>query len=428
MAEVGLLACIPGLPFDLFCFARFPSALTTVVVTTSQALLAVVLLQQGLICGLWLVSAQLTLARRASRHWAAAAALVALSMGLLLGRNALPVWLSVAVGNWLLVAGLVVVRRGVQHFARLPLRDREHAAVLTLSAVVMLPATLLPQPLLPVVIAGGLAAGWTLLRCAHEIAGGLAQEFGASARGCAAPVALAGVLFSLRGALAPVFPDALAGSIVVGSGPNAAMVFVGLALGLVLNMALTAMVVVRLVNRLQHQSDHDALTGLLSRRPLERALHAATERQQRSGERFAMLSVDIDHFKHINDSHGHAAGDAVLVRVARALREASRAGDSVARIGGEEFCLLLPAVEVGDAQRVADRVLHAARALTHPELGTGAVVTVSIGLAVADHGEAPDLLFRRVDRALYRAKTAGRDRIEVATEAEAATGPATEMA
>jgi diguanylate cyclase (GGDEF)-like protein len=397
-------------------------------VNTAQALLAVVLLQQGLLCALWLVAGRLSLARRAASHWAVAAALVALSMAVLLGRGTLPLWLSVGMGNWLLVAAMVAQRRGVQRFARRAPGDREHAAVLGLAAAGMFAASMLQDPMLPAIVAGGLAIGWTLLRSSHEIATGLRAEFAGSARGCAAPLALAGTMFALRGALAPLFPDTLATSIVADTGANAAMVFAGLALGLVLNMALMAMVVVRLVSRLQHQSDHDALTGLLGRRPLQRELHAAAERQQRTGERFAMLSVDIDHFKRINDSHGHAAGDAVLVRVARALREASRAPDRVARIGGEEFCLLLPAVQPGDARRVAERVLQTARALVHPELGDGAVVTVSVGLAVAERGEAPDRLFRRLDRALYRAKTAGRDRIEVATEAEAATRPATEMA
>ena len=129
------------------------------------------------------------------------------------------------------------------------------------------------------------------------------------------------------------------------------------------------MVLLRRVRRLQYQSDHDLFTGLLSRRPMEQLLLSESQRQRRFGRSFALLSVDIDHFKKINDGWGHAAGDAVLKRVAEALRAAARDIDSVARMGGEEFCALLPGADVAGAESVAVRLLETVRGLHHPEIG-----------------------------------------------------------
>jgi diguanylate cyclase (GGDEF)-like protein len=195
---------------------------------------------------------------------------------------------------------------------------------------------------------------------------------------------------------------------------------VALVIALLLQVNLTAMVLLRLVRRLQHQSDHDMLTGLLSRRPMEQLLLAESQRQRRFGRSFALLSIDIDHFKKINDGFGHAAGDAVLKRVAQALRAAARDIDSVARMGGEEFCVLLPGADVVGADSVAMRLLETVRGLHHPEIG-GAPVTISIGLAVMEAPAEPmQALQRRLDQALYGAKAAGRDRVEQALPAASA--------
>jgi diguanylate cyclase len=205
-------------------------------------------------------------------------------------------------------------------------------------------------------------------------------------------------------------------------GSGVAAAFVALVIALLLQANLTALVLLRLVRRLQYQSDHDMLTGLLSRRPMEHLLLAESQRQRRFGQRFALLSIDIDHFKRINDSCGHAAGDAVLQRVAEALRAGARDIDSVARMGGEEFCVLLPGADVAGADSVAMRLLETVRGLHHPEI-EGAPVTISIGLAVMEAPtEAIQALQRRLDQALYSAKAAGRDRVERAAPA-AGTAP-----
>ncbi|GAA0509045.1 GGDEF domain-containing protein [Deinococcus depolymerans] len=147
----------------------------------------------------------------------------------------------------------------------------------------------------------------------------------------------------------------------------------------------------------------DSLTGLPNRRALQTWLDA-----QREG--CSVVYLDIDHFKRVNDVHGHDVGDSVLRHVAGQARQCVRQGDQAGRWGGEEFLLLIQ----GDAQvasRVAERLRAQLRAERHPVAG---VVTVSCGVAQAHPGESADALLRRADRALYAAKRAGRDTVEVA--------------
>jgi diguanylate cyclase (GGDEF)-like protein len=155
----------------------------------------------------------------------------------------------------------------------------------------------------------------------------------------------------------------------------------------------------------------DPLTGLVNRRGFEEALAREQARQRRGGPALALLLVDIDHFKAVNDSWGHQAGDAVLRRLGRLLATRFRAMDVVGRIGGEEFSVLIPgctperayerAVELCDAVRTETRTWE------HP-------ITVSAGVATtADAPEtSADALFATADAALYKAKDAGRDRVE----------------
>ena len=395
--------------------------------SNAQLLLAVVLLQQGLFGVMWLVSGRLGLARRPARHWAAATWLVALGMSLILLRGQASPWLTAVGANVANIASFIFLRRGIQVFARRPPTDPEHLLVLGLGGAGLAATVVWGHDLMPVVVVTGATIGWTLLRSAGEVRRGFGIEFGrGTALWCALPVAFVGGLFVVRGLAAPFASPALAGPLNMPGSGNTAIVFASLALGLVLHATLIAMVVLRLVRRLQHQSDHDDLTGLLSRRAMQLLLQAEMQRQRRYGTGCAMLSVDIDHFKQINDRYGHAVGDAVLVRVAQTLQSTAREVDRVARMGGEEFCVLLPGGDSAGADRAAQRLLAAVRALVHPETGGALTVSVSIGVVVVD--APPELLpalLRRLDQALYAAKAAGRDRCVHAGPAPARTAPAT---
>jgi two-component system cell cycle response regulator len=157
----------------------------------------------------------------------------------------------------------------------------------------------------------------------------------------------------------------------------------------------------------------DQLTGMLNRRELDRILAEESERAQRFGQPMALVMVDIDHFKAVNDTHGHPAGDAVLREIARRLAGLLRSVDRVARYGGEEFALVLVQTDRSAALEVARRIVEAiaAQPVAIPG-GPTLTMTVSAGLAVlpADVSRI-DLLVGAADRALYAAKKGGRNRV-----------------
>jgi diguanylate cyclase (GGDEF)-like protein len=161
--------------------------------------------------------------------------------------------------------------------------------------------------------------------------------------------------------------------------------------------------------RLRLLSDVDGLTGVLNRRALQRRLRAELKRAQRDQTPTTLVLVDLDHFKQVNDTYGHVAGDRVLRRVGRHLRRLARASDSVGRMGGEEFMALLPATSTAEAFRFAERLRTTLA--EKPEDSATPPVTASVGLYTRDGAEAVDLedALRRVDAALYRAKSEGRN-------------------
>lgn len=178
---------------------------------------------------------------------------------------------------------------------------------------------------------------------------------------------------------------------------------------------------VRYEEQLRHMADHDQLTGLFNRRRFEEELKRELARAGRyATDHSAVLSIDIDNFKGINDSAGHAAGDAVLIHVAHVLRHRSRASDVVARLGGDEFAVLLSSVGVDDARTAAEQLLGEIRSAAAMYGGRPFRVTGSIGVVAfeSDDVTAGEVMVN-ADLAMYAAKTAGRDRVVVYTATEA---------
>lgn len=155
----------------------------------------------------------------------------------------------------------------------------------------------------------------------------------------------------------------------------------------------------------------DPLTGVANRRAFMESAAMEIKRTDRSGQPVSICYLDIDHFKDVNDQHGHAGGDEVLVRVAASICEELRAIDLLARIGGEEFAVLLPDTGIGGASALAERIRARVSKL---ELLEGKLkITVSLGVAQRAAEETLDQLLARADRALYRAKQGGRNRVEL---------------
>jgi len=158
---------------------------------------------------------------------------------------------------------------------------------------------------------------------------------------------------------------------------------------------------------LRHLSRHDILTGLSNRMAADERIHSEFIRMKRTGSRYAVLLLDVDLFKRINDTYGHKAGDHVLQRISEVLKACLRASDFVARYGGEEFLVLLPDTPLGAATQVAEKIRQALASLTDPIAG---VTTMSIGLVIAspeDHDE--NVAVNAADARLYQAKKAGRN-------------------
>jgi diguanylate cyclase len=170
----------------------------------------------------------------------------------------------------------------------------------------------------------------------------------------------------------------------------------------------------------QHQALLDPLTGLVNRRGFDTALKAVLgDGQTQADSQTCLLMIDIDHFKRINDTHGHLVGDKVIRSVAKALKDSVKGKDTVARVGGEEFTVLLPNTPISGACALAEQLratVERGRIRRTDTQETVATVTVSIGVCAYHRSESTDTFISRADTALYAAKNAGRNRVVVAPE------------
>ncbi len=169
----------------------------------------------------------------------------------------------------------------------------------------------------------------------------------------------------------------------------------------------------QLESELDDMAHTDSLTGLPNRRRFLDQLHTETLRCQRYSHPMAVMELDLDHFKAVNDQYGHAAGDATLKLFANLIRDRLRHSDFACRFGGEEFMVALPEARAAEARMVAERIRRDLEATAIEHDGAVFRITVSIGLAEREAEDTPDSLIRRADEALYRAKQLGRNRVEV---------------
>jgi diguanylate cyclase (GGDEF)-like protein len=223
--------------------------------------------------------------------------------------------------------------------------------------------------------------------------------------------------FSTRGVSLGLFVS-LALVLAVGFGPDRSSVLANPALiiiPLALVVCATVLSTPLMHSDMQHRSNAviDQLTGMLNRHALDSRLQELTEQAGVTGEPVGLIVGDVDHFKRINDTFGHAAGDVVLREIAELLRGQLRAFDLAYRLGGEEFLVLLPGGGLESAGELAERLREAVAA--HP-LGPGVCVSMSLGVCASVRGERFDYqaVFARADAAMYEAKRRGRDRVCIA--------------
>ncbi|WP_426611369.1 GGDEF domain-containing protein [Bradyrhizobium sp. McL0616] len=200
-------------------------------------------------------------------------------------------------------------------------------------------------------------------------------------------------------------------SAVAGSQGHAVMVLGLLFLSMTLNFGFLLMAMDRLRNEVADLALLDDLTGVANRRHLLQRLSEECARSERSGEPFSLLVIDLDGFKTINDTHGHAAGDACLQHFTLMAQTRLRPGDMLARTGGDEFCVVLPSSSLREGALIARRVLEVCRHDAAACAGKDIPIAISIGVAEWDRdiGQFPDRLIAHADHALYAAKKNGKN-------------------
>lgn len=322
---------------------------------------------------------------------------------------------SVYLGGAFTLAGMVWLTRVARSYRGIPLRDITGWSVAALTLLAMV--GIYESGTVPRTVLASLHTGVLALLVARA-AWLFATDGGSGLR--AARFLTVGVLvltiamLGVRSALvlrAPAFTVLSAGggstSLLVG----AAVFVLGTTFG-VLWLELG-----RLQGRLERLAATDPLTGLRNRRSLRAEFEREAARTRRGAGVFSAAMFDLDHFKRVNDRHGHAAGDHVLREFARLLNASVRGLDIVARVGGEEFLVLMPGTTKAAARGVAERILRATAAATASWLGGDVRVTVSAGVATfGEDGSDFDALMESADRALYASKKAGRNRVTVAGE------------
>ncbi len=193
----------------------------------------------------------------------------------------------------------------------------------------------------------------------------------------------------------------------------ACLLAVGILVGIILGRTWG---VRRMINEAIRDADvavrTDELTGLWNRRGFEERYERCRDGRRKSDWPVSVLFIDLDHFKQVNDTHGHPAGDLVLGCLAHLVAESLREHDTVARIGGDEFVALLPGATLSEATEVAERIRSDAESMSVPVVGVDWSGSVSIGAIEITRGEELASALERVDRAVYAAKQAGRNRVQ----------------
>ena len=348
-----------------------------------------------------------------TRWWIAAFAAFSLGFCLTGLQGILPPLLGHATGTSLVIAGAGCLLIGVQRFFAVSMHFEMLVVVAVCANLVLSALFILVWPsvnwrvvssnsIIPMLM---LTCAWVLARCAPP-------RMLAPARLSAAVGVLLSALVLTRAGLALAAPPMASP---IGFSLINVLVYFAAAMGqLTVGVCLYFMLMSRRTAALEALTATDPLTGALNRRGLDVAIDRAEHDFHRYATMYAVIAADLDNFKHINDAHGHAAGDIVLKRFADLCREDLRGDSVLARLGGEEFCALLPGCTLDDARTVAERMRRAFETAGIQAAGAGISCTVSLGVAQSLVG-ASDFgsVMRAADTALYRAKQGGRNRVEV---------------
>ena len=379
----------------------------------TQTLLAAIIMIAGVATLVWVALALVArVAPRASLAMACANAAASAALTLHTLRGVLPDALAYWPGDVLAVVSFALLGAAVPGITTRQMPWKPAAAVVAAAAMALLALPYDGDLRWQARIVNATGAGLTL---AAGIAAWRSLGRTASGRRTPAPLALPLFLIALMMATRCVESFVAPGSTPDLREPtefNHVFLWTALVLTLLQNATLAFLVMMRLILRIERLLERDPLTDTLNRRAFDHALDHAHAWQQR-GRGYALVMIDMDHFKQLNDSLGHAAGDAALRQMVRELQPCVREVDRFGRLGGEEFCVLLPDTDIAGAALVAERM----RALVHQTplrwLEQDWPLSASFGIAEAERGDASgDAVLARADAAMYRAKHQGRNVVQ----------------
>jgi diguanylate cyclase (GGDEF)-like protein len=347
-------------------------------------------------------------------HWGLF--LLLLSAGLLLAglRGEPRTWWAYNGANLLALVAFMVMRRGVELFFREPPSDGEQLVMLALLGGAIAVVSTGPVGSGWRILLSYIGLGYAMVRMIATVRVPVRAEFGHAAwLAVVVPglvIVLLLVLLAARQALALGAPQEMH-STATGLGLMPLYLF-GSAL---FNFGFMVLLTQRLLLKLKRASRRDALTGLENRGAIDGTMQHLWAQSSRGAEGFAVLLIDVDHFKRVNDAHGHAVGDQVLEHVASVIAAQARQADSVGRYGGDEFIIVAPQSTLGGAAQAAERLRLAMEAEHIHARASNLRVTLSIGVAAStSEDQAVADVLARADRSLYRAKAKGRNRVDAA--------------
>jgi diguanylate cyclase (GGDEF)-like protein len=368
----------------------------------------VVCLESGILTALWVIHRNM----RGVGYWAAGALAIALGvLGIYFSSGALPST-SLVIANLFVVAGYVLTWWGIEAFFERPVPTRFGAAILGLTAVALAYFAIVGNSRLRITVLLACFALLAALR-AYSVLRDMKPSTRFSqilsgttlAAHCLYNLTLSAAVWASPPVERPLSELPISGWLfLIPMLLSMAVVFAAI---LLVNQTIAA--------RLQETARRDALTDALTRRALEEVAEDEIARSRRHRTPLSLLLLDIDHFKLVNDQYGHPAGDAALRQFAAAVRHCLRREDIFGRLGGEEFCALLPNTSIVGAAQLAERIRQSVADLAVDLDGSRLSLNVSIGVAdFSDHASTWNELMHRADAAMYAAKRAGRNRVMVA--------------
>jgi len=349
------------------------------------------------------------------RRWFTASAMAIVALALILLQGTGPRWLTILVANHMLALAMLVILQGCRQFVGLrPVRYPEYAGFLLLLAGMTYWTYAVPDVNVRIAMVSlfytyaYIAVGWTVHAARPLSRPRYAYWFVTIGAGLGAVGHVGrGLVYGLGWARQT--------ELLQSTPVNVAFLALGVLALPWLSIGMVLLTHDRLAHRLERLANLDELTGILARRAFLAQADAAARTAMRTGRSLALAIVDIDHFKHINDSHGHAAGDQVLARFAGVIASNLRAGDGFGRLGGEEFAILCPDTSLPEAVRLLNRLRGKVSQAESPLAGHKLKVTFSAGVDQYRSGEKLTSLMARADAALYTAKAMGRDRVVAVT-------------